>query len=57
MKPLLELNMDRLSQDMVEISDSESDDEDMNGGEPKKTIGEAGAKYVIFVCLFTRLSS
>ncbi|XP_037300403.1 LOW QUALITY PROTEIN: uncharacterized protein LOC115449535 [Manduca sexta] len=40
MTPLLDLNMEKLSQDLVEISDSDSDNETQ---EPKETIGEAGA--------------
>ncbi|XP_047038698.1 histone-lysine N-methyltransferase SETDB1-A isoform X2 [Helicoverpa zea] len=44
--PLLDLEMAKLSQDLVEISDSESEDEDMTPDEPKESIGEEGAKFV-----------
>ncbi|KAJ8707681.1 hypothetical protein PYW07_011358 [Mythimna separata] len=44
--PLLDLEMSKLSQDLVEISDSESEDEDMTTDEPKETIGEKGALFI-----------
>ncbi|XP_059056752.1 histone-lysine N-methyltransferase SETDB1-B [Achroia grisella] len=44
--PLLELDMSKLSQELVEISDSESEDEADTSDEPKETIGEAGAKLL-----------
>ncbi|PZC71685.1 hypothetical protein B5X24_HaOG212738, partial [Helicoverpa armigera] len=44
--PLLDLEMAKLSQDLVEISDSESEDEDMTPDEPKESIGDEGAKFV-----------
>ncbi|KAJ8706307.1 hypothetical protein PYW08_010933 [Mythimna loreyi] len=44
--PLLQLEMSKLSQDLVEISDSESEDEDTTTDEPKETIGEKGASFI-----------
>ncbi|KAM3956255.1 LOW QUALITY PROTEIN: SET domain bifurcated histone lysine methyltransferase eggless [Aphomia sociella] len=44
--PLLDLDMTKLSQELVEISDSESEDEADIAEEPKETIGEAGAKLL-----------
>ncbi|XP_026754476.1 uncharacterized protein LOC113514571 [Galleria mellonella] len=44
--PLLELDMTRVSQELVEISDSDSEDEADVGEEIKETVGEAGAKLL-----------
>lgn len=44
MTPLLDLDMEKLAQDLVEISDSESEDEAEDQKEPVETIGEEGAE-------------
>ncbi|KAF9417065.1 hypothetical protein HW555_005763, partial [Spodoptera exigua] len=44
--PLLELDMSKNSQDLVKISDSESDDEDQSPEEERECIGEKGAKFL-----------
>ncbi|CAK1593042.1 unnamed protein product, partial [Parnassius mnemosyne] len=44
--PLLELETSKCKQDLVEISDSESEEDEVVGDDDKETIGEAGAKLL-----------
>ncbi|KAL4711258.1 hypothetical protein ACJJTC_019099 [Scirpophaga incertulas] len=46
MTPLLDLDIVKMSAELVEISDSESDDETMPTSEVKETIGQASARLV-----------
>ncbi|KAL0858787.1 hypothetical protein ABMA27_011256 [Loxostege sticticalis] len=44
--PLLELDTGKMSSELVEISDSESEDEADTSDEPKETLGETGACFL-----------